>query len=53
VDKSVVWVVLDAGQGVQVACVGQGIQVDDADMICDGGKDEVAADKSGTGVGIG
>jgi len=44
----VVGIVFDAGQGLQVACVGQGIQIDDADAVGNGGEDKVAADKSGT-----
>lgn len=48
-DKAEVGVVHDAGQGLQIACVGQAVQTDDAvlRMSAQHIVDEVAADKTG------
>ncbi|GAB3048398.1 hypothetical protein GCM10027214_07930 [Stenotrophomonas tumulicola] len=46
--EHVVGIAFQAGEGLQVAGVGQGIQVDDLDAAGNRLEDEVAANESGT-----
>lgn len=43
----VVWVVVQVGQGFQVVGVGQCVEVDDFDVVCDGFENEVIVNEFG------